>query len=572
MNSDLMRWLLDVEAIPKGSENLRLVWEHPWPSWVWAILFVGAGMLAVWSYHRLVGRRIGRGILAAARFAIIFLALALISGPMLELPRETVEQDWVLMLADRSASMTIKDAAADSASGRLSRDEQLRSALESQSNVLDSMARQRHVMWIGFHLGAFNLQSRQSTVPGWANSSASPPQAAGAGLPDLTEATGRRTNIDGALEQAIQRAAARPVSGIVLFSDGRTDNPPSRALIRRLQADAIPVFVVPLGSDEPLGDLALGRVEAPRRAFVRDKVPVVVELDKFGSALRDQGGSVKLIDTATGEELDRLALEPRSADGSPGDEGASDLTTLTLTAEPALAGEATWQVVIDTPQVDLIPENNVKSFQIELVDRPLRVLFVEGYPRWEYRYVKNLLVREKYVESSVMLISADRDFAQEGNQPITRLPRSPEEFAAFDVIIMGDVPATFFAPEQLDMIRDHVANRGAGLLWIAGEHSTPSSFLGTALADLLPMRGSLNLPPIGEPVTMTPTPLAQRLGVLQLETAADSLSTQHSALSTSVPGGWPAELSDPATGWSLLYYAQRIEPGQLKPAAEVLAQ
>ena len=92
-----------------------------------------------------------------------------------------------------------------------------------------------------------------------------------------------------------------------------------------------------------------------------------------------------------------------------------------------------------------------------------------------------------------MLISADRDFAQEGNQPITRLPRSPEEFAQFDLIILGDVPSGFFSPEQLDMIRDHVAIRGAGLLWIGGERSTPSSYSATVLADLLPMRGSLSL-------------------------------------------------------------------------------
>ena len=35
--------------------------------------------------------------------------------------------------------------------------------------------------------------------------------------------------------------------------------------------------------------------------------------------------------------------------------------------------------------------------------------------------------------------------------------------------------------------------------------------------------------------------------------------------------GWPAKLSDPATGWSLLRYTQRIDPASVKPTAEVLA-
>jgi hypothetical protein len=557
MNSDFLRWLLNVREIPKGSDGLHLAWERPWPTWVWVILLAAAGLVAFWSYSRLVGWRPGRTILASMRFFMIVLALLLISGPMLELPRETIEQDWVMMVVDRSASMTIKDVQAQSQTpvNRISRDQQLRDAIARQSSVFNALSEQRHVVWMGFHSGAFNLSDASppsSTADPFARGGAERGATPLASVPDFGSPDGRRSNLEGALEQALQRAAARPVSGIVVFSDGRADAPPSRGLVRRLQSDAIPVFVVPLGSAEPLGDVAVRRVEAPRRAFVRDKVPVLIELDRLGAgasagSLNAQPATVKLVDESTGEVLDQLQLPPGDATDK-----------ITLTAQPSMAGDATWKVVVQTPQPDLIPENNLKPFQIELIDRPLRVLYVEGYPRWEYRYVKNLLVREKSIESSVMLISADRDFAQEGNQPITRLPRSPEEFAAFDVIVLGDVPGTFFSPDQLDMIRDHIADRGAGLLWIAGERYLPSSYAGTSLADLLPMRGSLNVPAIGEPVTIVPTPLAQRLGVLQL-TLGNEI-------------GWPAQLADPSTGWSRLFYVQRIEPGQLKPTAEVLAE
>jgi uncharacterized membrane protein len=337
------------------------------------------------------------------------------------------------------------------------------------------------------------------------------------------------------------------VSGVVVLSDGRTDDPPSRAVLRRLQADSIPVFAVPLGSPDPMGDLAINRVDAPRRAFVRDKVPVVVDIDSLGSAVEGLSGTISLVDQLTGEVLDRVDLEP-----------GETRSEVTLTAEPQVAGEALWEVVIETTQPDLIPGNNLKSINIQLVDRPLRVLMIDGYPRWEYRYVKNLLVRERTIESSVFLISADRDFAQEGNQPITRLPRSPEEFLDYDVIIIGDVPSTFFSPEQLEMMREHVAENGAGLLWIAGEQSLPNTYSGTTLEDLLPIRGTLLLPPIGRPVNMYPTLLAERLGVLRLA-SGDEI-------------GWPEELSDPSYGWSSLFYAQRIAPEQLKPTAEVLAE
>ena len=533
MSSDWIRWLLDIDVIPKNAEGLRVAWEHPWPGWVWTWLLLAAAALAGWSYARLAGRRGARVVLAAARFLIIALVLVLISGPMLELPRETVERDWVLMLVDRSASMTIADV--DAGPRRITREQQLRSLLDEHAVVWRDLAESRQVVWLGFHDGAFNLPVAPVL----------PPEAEPISPVQLDEPTGQRTRLGSALEQAMQRAAARAVSGVVLFTDGRTTDAPDRSVLRRFRTQAVPIFTVPLGSDEPLGDLAIRHVEAPRRAFVRDQVPVVVELDQLGSATQGVAALIKLIDDSTGEELDRVELP-----------AGDDRDQVTLTAKPTLAGEATWRVVIETVKPDLIPDNNVATFVIELIDRPLRVLYVEGYPRWEYRYLKELLIREKSIESSVMLISADRDFAQEGNQPITRLPRSPEEFAQFDVIVIGDVPGSFFSPDQLEMMRDHVAQRGAGLLWIGGPRYTPSTYSGTVLADLLPMRGSLALPPIGVPVNMVPTPLADRLGVLRL-----SSEPQQS---------WPRDLVDPNFGWSKLHYAQRIEPGRLKPTAEVL--
>ncbi len=532
MSSPLLRWLLDLDVIPAGAEGVRLVWEHAWPAWVWVALLAVAAFLAGWSYSRLMGDRRARGALAAARFALMALVLAVISGPMLELPRETVEPDWVLALVDRSASMTIADV--DGPAGRSSRDEQLRALLEQSRDAWRAMAESRRVVWLGFDDGAFELEASE----------------ADRALPDLRdEPDGPRTRLSAAIEQTLQRSAARALSGIVLFSDGRTTDPPTRSVIRRLRSDKVGVFVVPLGSPDALGDLAIRRADAPRRAFVRDQVPVVVELDQLGSAAAGAGGVVRLLDVSSPGtdpvELARAEIQ----------EGDREVT---LTAEPQLAGEATWQVVVETDRPDLITDNNARTFLIELVDRPLRVLFVEGYPRWEYRYLKNLMIREKSIDSSVMLISADRDFAQEGNQPITRLPRSPEEFAPFDVIVIGDVPATFFSPEQLEMIRQHVSERGGGLLWIGGERYTPRTYAATALAELLPLRGTLSLPAVERPVTMVPTELAARLGLLRL--GGDDGS------------GWPRQLADPASGWSQLQWAQRIEPGRLKPTAEVLAE
>lgn len=108
-------------------------------------------------------------------------------------------------------------------------------------------------------------------------------------------------------------------------------------------------------------------------------------------------------------------------------------------------------------------------------------------------------------------------------------------------------------------IQELVAKRGAGLLWIAGERSTPSSWRGAPLEELLPFRGSLDLPRVDRPVYMEPTDAAARIGLLRLGNTQD---TEQS---------WPIELSSRGESWARLEWVQRIETRDLKPTTEVLA-
>jgi len=521
--NDLWRWLLNLDRLPADAQNMALGWERPLPGWAWALAIILLGLFALWSYSGLIGNRRARGVMAVARTGLLLLLIALIAGPAIVIPRELIERDWVVYLLDRSTSMTIGDLP-----GRMSREDQWRRLFGQSQDVFDAVEADHETLWLGFDEGAYDLPLDEQT-----------------GLPVLDEPQGRRTLLAASLDQALRRLSARPISSVVLFTDGRTPQPPTRAILRQLEANAVPLIVVPLGSGEPVGDLAIGRVESPTRAFAHDIVPIDVTIDRLGDVSDSTSAEVRLIDTITGEVYDSETL-------GPGDERER----VTLLARPRLPGLSTWRVVIESAGSDLIAGNNEHEIDIDLVDRPLKVLYVEAKPRWEYRWIKDMIVRERTIDSSVMLLSADRDFAQEGNTPITRLPNSPEEWEPYDVIILGDVHANFFSASQQDMIRAHVSERGAGLLFIAGPRANPSAFADSPLAALLPMRGNLNLPLIGEEVRMKPTDTAHRLSVLQL------MLGQREA--------WEV-LADPNQPWATLRWALRIDRRSLKPAVEILA-
>lgn len=536
--SGFWRWMLGVHDLPADTEGLRLAWERPIPGWGWVLLVLGIVAFAAWSYRGLDADARRRTGLAALRASLLFVLVVCVAGPMLELPREDVEPDWVAVLVDRSRSMSVRDGG-PGVGGRASRETVLRSILEDAGEAWRDPGRTRRLLWIGFGDGATELATAEEGVE---RDEPTAPVEAG-------EADGWRTLLAPAIEEAMRRTTGRPLAGVVVVSDGRTEAPPDRELLRRLVAAAAPVQVVPLGAAEPLGDAAVARVEAPRRAFLKDAVPVVVRVDNRG---RVGEATIELVDDADGRVLDTVTLPLES-------EGDGTIETV-LTARPvdgAEAGPRRWSVRI-TGDTDLVPENDTTAIALELVDRPLRVLYIEGGPRWEYRYLKNLLVREPSIESSVMLLSADRDFAQEGNTPLARLPRDVEEFSRFDLVILGDLPAGFLTETRQEAIRELVERRGGGLVLLGGPRSMPSSWSDSALADLVPFTGGFDLERRDDAVTVQPSEQATRLGVLRLDDTIES--------------GWPEDLADPEYGWSRLQWVQRIDPERLKLTAEVLAE
>lgn len=530
--NEVLNTLFGLEGLGFGDDGVTFEWARPMPAWAWLLVVLAAGAVAWWSYWRLIGGMRSRAALAALRALVILLVVALICGPQLVRSNDRVETDWVIYLVDRSASMRIPDA--ELAGQRLTRDEQLRRAIGEHADSLAEIAAAKTAVWLGFDAGAFEL-----AVPG------------DDAVPQLDDPTGRRTLLGLSLSQALRHAAARPISAVVVMSDGRSAGEIPRDALRTLEAERIPVIAVPLGSPEPMGDVALAEAVGPSMAFVRDAVPVRATVENLGQ-VAPTGATVRLIDQGTGAVLDEQRVERQDFENGE--------AAVVLVARPEVEGRAAWRVVVESDAPDLLDDNNAADVAIDLVDRPIRVLYFDGYPRWEYRYLKNLLLREHSITSTSQLLARSRRYIQEGDEPLAALPRTADDWAKYDVIILGDVSAELFTREQLEQLREHVASRGAGLLWIAGETNTPHSWVQTPLADLLPMvigagpTGGTTLRRWHEPVTMARTRLAERLGVLELDQQ-----------------GWPARLTDPATGWSQLRWAQRIETDSLKPTAEILA-
>jgi len=248
-------------------DHAALGWRTPLDLWVWVLIITASVIYAGWTYNRLLGKRAARITLAALRTLLIVFIAALLAGPMLVVEDHHVEEDWLLVLVDRSASMNIRDVIDDAGVNAISRDEALRTALAEQLDVFSNerLGKNRRIVWLGF-----DRFSREIETP-MVNA-----QSILAKLPD---ADGQATSIRTAVEQALQRAVGRPISGIVLFTDGRSPQATGAELVSRLKRQRIGVYAVPLGSQQTPLNIAVGRVDIPERAFVNDTIPIRVTIE-----------------------------------------------------------------------------------------------------------------------------------------------------------------------------------------------------------------------------------------------------------------------------------------------------
>jgi len=517
-----MEWIfkqLDVPTTLMG-QPWHIVFERPAPTWLWLVGTIVLVSTAIFSYTKIKGPRPARIFLASLRVIALFIIAILAMQPILEWPREKIEQDFVQILVDRSSSLQVRDMI-DNEKKIISREDFQNNIL--QNKVWEKLAQEHKLEWISV-AGSAKLVSNKQELP---------------------EANGNRTLLASAIRETLQRNLGRPLSALVVISDGRSQDSINSTILRQIQTLGVPVFTIPLGDPNGINDQAIVSVEAPQNGFLQDQIPVQTELNT-----RKPNKKIRVV---LKEKDSQIKLDEQEATSGP-----DGKVNITLVGQATNPGEAVWEVaIVGEPDAD--QSNNSQRVDITFIDRPIRVLYLDGWPRWEFRYIKNILLREKGIESSIMLLSADRDFAQEGTTPLTRLPKTEKEFSAYDVIILGDVPAGFLNTSQQKNIQELVAKRGAGLLWIAGDRSTPSSWRGSPLEELLPFRGSLDLPRVDRPVFMEPTEAAARIGLLRLGNTQDNEQP------------WPMELSASGESWAKLEWVQRIDIRDLKPTTEILA-
>ncbi len=515
---ELLKWLASLKGI-EVEEGAKLRLElTSFPSGGLALLVLVGILLALYLIVHAYRRdghlsRGQRSTLATMRGLAVLLAVLVVLEPNLVAVKKDRREGHTIILLDLSQSMGHRDAFRHAdvqelvqAWGKLdiknaagARRIDLAKAVLSHEDykLIKELNEKNKVMLYGFGSGIEPLplqviaEDPDPNTPKEQDPNAE--QARAPPLPDLehndlNNPSRRYSNLGGAVRAALDRSRNTQVAAVIVLSDGRRNLGAQGSEVARFlaQRKVGRTYIVAIGDPSEAQNVEVTRIEAPEKAFQKD--PFKIRGTVASEGYDEMSLVVRLVQLPEGGG-DGTVLQSRTIDIG-GAKPKVDIEFDNLKSDKA--GVFTYRVEVEPPTGEPPnPERHGKQARVELLDEQTRVLLIAGSPLHEYQILRNLLTRDRTIELSCWLLSADRDFPQDGNVSLKELPEDRKELDPYDVFIFMDADHTKLEREWCEMVSKQIVDNGAGLWWVCGEKYTADAMLPTAstqpLVDILPL-------------------------------------------------------------------------------------
>ncbi len=428
----------------------ELVFASGWPLWLLLLLMAAAVGGLLWHVSRNKGRLEGRRpyMLSAFQIATVLLALLMLWQPAISIRSLRSRQNIVSVLIDTSRSMMLPE-------GEQTRLDLVRNSLEG--GLLDQLREKFRV-----RLYTFSSQlQRLAELEGVA-------------------AAGASTRIGESVSGLLGESTVLPLGAVVVFSDG-SDN--SGRFDRRLMADIrrrrVPVHTVGVGRTEIPEDLELADVMVAGRTLPRSRVNSQVTIRHSGTrqvttrlSVRDDSSVIasKEITLRRGE-----TVQTEWIDFSSGEAGVRNL-----------------RFILDGVEGETVLGNNVQLRVVDVPQGRRSILYIEGEPRWEYKFIRRAIGKDESIRLVTMLRTTPNKFYRQGvddrKELVDGFPATAKELFAYDALAIGSIEAAFFSDEQQELIREFVSRRGGTLLLLGGRRGLADGGWGVSkVAEVLPV-------------------------------------------------------------------------------------
>jgi uncharacterized membrane protein len=475
----------------------NLVWGAPeWAVPAATIALVALSVLA-WSYGRTAGSA-GLRLTAALlkTLGILTLAICLVE-PLFSGSRPRPGANLFVILADNSQSLAMRDPGERGPRGELAK-QQLTEETSWRARLEQDFDVRRYI---------FDSRLR------------------GVGDFRSLDLKGDASALAMSLQEMARRFRGRALAGVLVFTDGNATDLAILSDEKFPWSELPPVYPVILGQDETSRDLSIGALRVSQTNF--EAAPVTIEAPIESTGYSGQALVAQLLD-ASGKVIERQNLEV-SDDAAP---------RLRFQVRPERGGVHFYQVRVaaksEVAQFDR-PEqsreatlaNNTRFVVVDRGQGPYRVLYVSGRPNWEFKFLRRALEEDDEVDLVGLVRIARRepkfafrDNRDEGANPLFRgfdnvdteateqydeavhlrlgtedaaelrggFPQAADQLFVYHAVVLDDVEAEFFKPDQMRLLQEFVRRRGGGLLMLGGQESfVKGQYDRTPIGEMLPV-------------------------------------------------------------------------------------
>jgi uncharacterized membrane protein len=428
----------------KGSLSFQLLNTK----WLFIPVAILAVLVTIYFYRRVAREKLSPWMIVLRSVAFVIL-LFMILQPVMSVSEVLPQDSYLAVVVDTSDSMNIKD------DGQTSRAQNLMKTLQ-ETNFIAELGKKFKVRLFEFNSEARRIETTEEI-----------------------RFSGPRTRIEAPIELLQQEMGTLPMTGVVLISDG-VDNASQQLnqSIALLQKRPVPFYTVGVGSEDITRDAEITKVTSPRE-MLKDST-AVVDISYKASGLSGRRAAIDVRENGTFTKSVDVTLP---ADGEVAD------TSIDVPVKNA--GHQIFSFSIRVAD-DRVAENNTLDSLISVRDDHPRILYMEGEPRWEYKFIRRSVADDPNLVVESLLRSSENKFYRQGIEIETTLaegfPKTKEELFAYAGIVFGSIESTFFTLDQQNMVVDFVNERGGGFLMLGGKNSLSAGrYQNTPIADILPV-------------------------------------------------------------------------------------
>lgn len=517
----LLQWIVGNDPDRAGTPKLQ--WLNLPESWgVFVLLAVIATIVCgvFWLYRHEINTcpRPVKWIMAGLRLAVLLLLVAMYLKPSVFYQQVNEIKPSIALLRDRSLSFDRTDeythatlrqrlsavagVGVDSlAGGSVKRSELVNRVFASNPQLVQQLRDKGAIRVVDFADGTeaaslipatTSSQNSSDKKENDDDSATTDDPAVQPAVPELV-ADGLGTDVWQALRDALDEG--EDPSSILLITDGQHNGSEDPREVARRAADlGVPIFVVGVGDPRPPKNISVNEVYVRERAYPDEPFEVESVLQTTARLLTELPDRIDVrlvqqrIDDRTGQPGQPLTVKSLPMD-VPENGGRIRVDFQHVLNVP---GDYVYTVQVDALDGEVAVDDNArKSSVLEVADDKVKVLLISGLPSWDYQQVQRLLQRDSTISLSCWLQSMDETRPQEGDDPISRLPRSMEELGQYNLVIMMDPNPNQFDRPWIDLLKDFCRYKAGGLLFVCGPQFTGEFVTMSRLRDvrdLLPVK------------------------------------------------------------------------------------